>query len=265
MKIRIMRVIPLLVCFLFAVSVIQPVAATVVWSDNFNDGDYNGWTVEESAWLIDNFALQHDGTVLVRGIIWHPSSQVVGTWSFDISHEAIVTGDNYHRLFVNFMINETSGYGIRISEMGVYFQRIDDGVPSALNFTVVDDLLHTWTHYDVTRDATGKFHVFVNATSTTAVPDISVTDTTYTLSEKFEIIDEASFLHSSGVSFTIDNITVDDEIKITPPEPTTTPTDTEAPTGPGDGEPFPLDPMLLAVVGGVIVVLLVIVLMMKRR
>lgn len=267
MKIKETKLAPLLFFLIFAITLMPPVAATVVWSDDFNDGNYDDWTIEESAWVIVDGALDHDSSFYNTGEIWHDSTQVVGTWSFDILHEGYIAWDRYIRILVNFMINESSGYGIRISETGVYFQRIDDGTPTPLQFTIVENLEGTWTSYHITRDVSGTFNVYLNTTSDVAEPNLTVTDTTYSLSDRFVIREESNFLSNQG--FSIDNIIVDDEITVTPseatPTETTTPTETETPTDPGNGEPFPLDPTVLAIGGGAVIVLLIVVVVAKRR
>jgi hypothetical protein len=93
-------------------------------------------------------------------------------------------------------------------------------------------------------------------------------DTTYDSSEKL-VLDLDYNNYPTALS-SIDNIIVDDEILITPLDLTTTTepststsTDTETPTEPG--EPFVLDPMILAFGGGAVVLLVVAVVIIKRK
>jgi hypothetical protein len=58
---------------------------------------------------------------------------------------------------------------------------------------------------------------YINATSTTAEPDITTVNTDFSSSERFVI---ETLVDASGASF--DNITVDDEFLITPLETTST-------------------------------------------
>ncbi|MHA1958364.1 MAG: hypothetical protein ACW968_15735, partial [Candidatus Thorarchaeota archaeon] len=63
--------------------------ADIVWSDDFNDGNYDGWTICEnpglnynsSNWSAANNYLQLDQEDW--GTITHPSNIAYGTWSFD--------------------------------------------------------------------------------------------------------------------------------------------------------------------------------------
>jgi hypothetical protein len=112
--------------------------------------------------------------------------------------------------------------------------------------------------------------VYVNATTaatvctpTTAEPDLSLTNTDYDYSERF-------FVDAWSSNYRIDNITVCDDIWITPPVPTTTSetqteTPTESPTT-GNGTPPPFDTTILLVVGGVAAVVIIgAVVCLKRR
>ena len=56
------------------------VQAEVVWSDDFNDGDYDGWGIQRGNWSADNNYLR----ISNEGDIYHPSAVSKGTWSFDV-------------------------------------------------------------------------------------------------------------------------------------------------------------------------------------
>ncbi len=220
MKTKILKFTALLFGLIFVFSSFPQTAAAVVWSDNFDDGNYDGWTVELGSFLVTDGELMSDTGTTIR-IIWHASSQTVGTWSIDHWNPTHV---NIHAQNIIFLASgdvtptaDYSGYGIRIREASVFLLRYDEGVSVSLVFTLFENFEQTWTHYDITRNSTGGLHVYVNATSTTAEPDLVVVDTTYDHSNKF-ILRGGNNIGAYAVS-QIDNITVDNEILITPPEP----------------------------------------------
>lgn len=283
LKTEILKCTGLLIGLIFVLSLFPQSAAAVVWSDNFDDGNYDGWTVEQGNWIVSDGTLMtpvEDWEGYARRI-WHTSSQVVGTWSFDAFHPNS-TFISYESIFLfvanGSYINGTSppdtykGYGVRFFWDSIYLVRMDDGDITSLGFLIREDYPGTWTHIDVTRNSTGGINVYINATSstdthvpTTAVPDLTAVDTVHSYSEKFLITDQPAG------NFRADNITVDDEIWITPPVPTTstptTSTPTTTPTSPTDGTTSPpIDTTLLIVGAGVagVVIVAVVVLMRKR-
>ena len=55
---------------------------TVIWADNFNDGNYNGWAVYGGQFIVSSGILQITGTE--DGMIYRNSTVAVGTWSWDM-------------------------------------------------------------------------------------------------------------------------------------------------------------------------------------
>ena len=270
MKTRIMKFTALLFGLIFVFSLFPQSAAAVVWSDDFDDGNYDGWTVELGDFLVTDGELLSQSGDNVR-MIWHASSQTVGTWSFDHWHP---THTNIHTQNFIFLASGDvtpspaySGYGIRITECTIFLIRYDEGTSVSLAFTILETFYETWTHYDITRNTTGGFHVYANATSTTAEPNLVVVDTTYDISDKF-LLREGNYGNTYPVS-RIDNITVDDEILITPPEPTTTETTTTSDTTTTEtttvGDVFPIDTTLLLAGAGVVGVIIIVAVVFTRR
>jgi hypothetical protein len=245
----------------------QSADASIVWQDNFNSGNLDNWTVTSGGWTVTDGKLD---TYYIEGDlwqIWHASSQVTGTWSFDLYHPS---DNSIFYSTVLFLVNGTDspdmyfGYGIRFVGLAIHIMKQDGGTGSAasLGFTIIEDLEDTWTHIDVTRNSTGTFNVFIDATSNIAEPNLSVNDMEYTYSERF-VIDA----NVPEFGFQMDNITVDNEILLTPPDPTT-PTETETPTTPTEtdnGTPFTIDPMVLALGGGAIAVLVIVIVIIRKR
>jgi len=264
LKAEIVKLTALLFGLIFVFTLFTQSAAAVVWSDNFDDGNYNGWTVIEGHWQVTDGYLEDYYVDEFIYMIWHDSSQVVGTWSFDLYQSG--TGDNARSICL-FMANETDdynyyGYGLRITETSVLLMKQEGQRITAetLSFVVFEDFLNTWTHFDVTRNSTGGLHVYVNATSTTTEPDITVVDTEYSYSERF-------VWYALGIFVHIDNITVDNEILITPPEPTTTTTETTttSDTTTTDGTALPIDTTLLIAGAGVVGVIIIAAVVFTRR
>jgi hypothetical protein len=52
-----------------------------VWSDDFDDGDYDGWIIAEGMFLVEEGALK---AVSSMSTAFLPSAIAVGTWSFAV-------------------------------------------------------------------------------------------------------------------------------------------------------------------------------------
>lgn len=59
-----------------------------VWSDNFEDGDYNDWRIRHGSFRVENGSLfpfdDGEGSRFLGAEVYHESSGHVGSWSFDI-------------------------------------------------------------------------------------------------------------------------------------------------------------------------------------
>ncbi|MHA2350713.1 MAG: hypothetical protein ACXADL_13910, partial [Candidatus Thorarchaeota archaeon] len=94
------KIVGLAILFLLCWMGYSPLASrsAEVWSDDFDDGNYDGWTICEnpdlfiadSNWSAADYCLE-----IVQedwGIISYPSSVAYGTWSFDFkANESQVT------------------------------------------------------------------------------------------------------------------------------------------------------------------------------
>ncbi|MFQ5833821.1 MAG: hypothetical protein ACE5H4_14025 [Candidatus Thorarchaeota archaeon] len=83
----------LLLVFLVSVRV-NSCDAVVLWSDDFSDGNYDGWTVVDGEWSAANHTLEVVGDspvdcegCVILGTIYHESSVTSETWSFDIEYD----------------------------------------------------------------------------------------------------------------------------------------------------------------------------------
>jgi hypothetical protein len=254
----------------------QPSTAVVVWSDDFSGG-FSEWTVEEGDFRVTDGYLESYFVASTDSLIWHESNQTLGTWSFDVFVKDMSSDSRFENDYM-FMVNGSSspitsyyGYGLRFAGEGsVYLVRQSGGfnTQASLRFIMSPDILYTWLHVDITRSPTGTFNVFLNASSTSVEPNITVTDTTYDYSEQFVVYG----VSSGNCNLRFDNVTVNNEILITEPETTSTTseettssTSSSTGTGTGTGSGGGDMTLIIAGVGGGVVVLLVAVVLLKRR
>ncbi|MFW9927709.1 MAG: hypothetical protein ACFFDM_13240 [Candidatus Thorarchaeota archaeon] len=106
MKTGILKISGVLIGLIFVLSFLPQSAATAVWSDNFDDGNYAGWTITEGTWSVVSGILESEDLGFSYGLqrIWHASSQIEGTWSFD--HWSIDTWYSFEATIM-FMANGT--------------------------------------------------------------------------------------------------------------------------------------------------------------
>jgi hypothetical protein len=187
--------------------------ADVVWSDDFDDGDYDNWAVQTGTWGAEEKYL----TNTKLGSIYHPSSISVGTWSFDTYAYPVPSWD----FSFFFMIDKPLHYPIQGStEFYAYFISIyvfDDGSTSTIDLrrtaglvsgtmeTLVEyevgrDLSHKWIHVDITRESDGRIKVYLNKELVIDYVDTLITESNYFL-----------FLSEPGPA--IDNIVVKDVVE----------------------------------------------------
>ncbi len=264
MKTEILKISGLLIGLIFVFSLFPLASAAVVWSDNFDDGNYDDWNVTVGDWRVTDGILETYYVDSYETGIWHDSSQIEGTWSFDVYHGS---SSSAHESVCMFMANGTDtptdyyGYGIRFSVNSIFLVKQTGSFLSlsSLAFVMIEGLVTTWTHIDVTRNSAGEFNVYFNATSTIAEPDITVVHTEYSYSERFVVA-------TAGILLKLDNVIVDDTILITPPTTTTTTTtNTTTTTTNGGTTPLPIDTTLLIAGAGVVGVIIIAVVVLKRR
>jgi hypothetical protein len=234
----------------------------VVWSDDFNDGNYDGWTICDNStlhdgnwgfsgsnWTAASFYLQVEAGYGEAGwgIISHPSNVAYGKWSFSFrANETLVESLDRPEPIANFAFisenfydwddygSDATGYWINIGtvatavgyELEIRLGGSVDGV-DALDDSLEDLLpIAGWHQIEVTRSAAGLFKVFHNGSLI-----LQGQNTEITTSEMIWLW--------NGYESMIDNIVVDD-----------------AP---------PLDLLPIAVVGASAVVIIVIVVIFLRR
>ncbi|MHA2068561.1 MAG: hypothetical protein ACXABY_29720, partial [Candidatus Thorarchaeota archaeon] len=215
------KIVGLAMLFLLCWMGYSPLASrsAVVWSDDFNDGNYDGWTIcnnpvynSGSEWSADNNHLQLDQDIWCDffgvnwGIISYPSEVAYGTWSFDFKFDEaqLESGD-----FASISFISNSLDGDSINDWRCYWIFFDAVTTSEFeiklrkNVMTILDTYETlvpvagWHHIEVTRTTAGLFSVYHNGALIMEAEDTAI-DT----SELFV------FSPQAGAMF--DNIVVDD-------------------------------------------------------
>jgi hypothetical protein len=210
-----------------------------MWSDDFNDGNYNGWTVTNGTFSAADHTLRSIGA---GGAIIHSSSVTTGTWSFDI----LGVNTTAIGIMSNYPIPTSALNTLGITKIGIVLA-LDVAVQgSGTRVTEYDFPSGTrfsgWQHIDITRSSDGRTCVYHNGT---LVIDRVVTQ--ITASEYLWVLFGSSqnVLDTEGA---IDNIVVSNTIDIQPPAP-----------------PFYMQTWFWATIVAVAVVVVVIVVLLMRR
>ncbi|MFX0078261.1 MAG: hypothetical protein ACFE8O_03390 [Candidatus Hermodarchaeota archaeon] len=166
--------------------------AAVGWSDDFNDGNYDGWTVEEGSFTAVGNSLNTTGTSTDNSIS-HNSTAAFGFWSFDIyinESEGSLYEPRWSSAFIRVGAwpGDPDAYVLEIwSDETAVLQilrlvRVDAGElgPVLADDTTSISSIHGWQAVNITRSLAGEFEVFLNGTSY-----LQCTDLTYTTSEYF--------------------------------------------------------------------------------
>lgn len=247
-----------------------PAYAAEVWSDDFDDGNYDGWTVFEGAFsCATGYLIATESGVSDWAGIFHNSTVVSGTWSFDY----YLVGATH--FVVNLMTDraETSGgYNLLIQmktvavEIAIFYFGFD--IKASWSFPYGTE---SWTHIDVTIDESWNMQVFVNGTHRLS----------YTLFPTDKTMLYFGVSTENGIGNAVDNIVVSDTIDIectnatceldhfettTTTEDTTTTTTSDTTTSdttPTAGDALPLELIVLG--GGIAVVVIVLVIFLKRK
>ena len=138
-----------------------PCKAGVIWSDDFDDGDYNGWIGGNSAFSAEDGILKTvPGDSLYA--LYYPSYVTTGTWSFDV----LVGAETDIRLLYNPEGEEQSLtlylYGTHIILYS--FESIYGQKSVKLGEFMLARSMTGWQHINVTRDLDGRNCVYINGT-----------------------------------------------------------------------------------------------------
>jgi hypothetical protein len=99
LKSQIMKYSSILFSIFFVLLLVPQSSAVVVWSDNFDDGNYDDWTVDLGDWRILDGTMDAYHVDEIESIAWHESTQVTGTWSFDYYH--FVSTDSWYSIILS--------------------------------------------------------------------------------------------------------------------------------------------------------------------
>ena len=191
---------------------VTPCHAAIVFADDFNDGNYDGWIVPFGNWtFVDNALLVRYSKDTFRngGLIYHASTIAYGTWSYDMYN---VPG-KLHEMFPiieEFTPDESYDYHL-ITKLTTTNPEILFGKDIGKNFGLRiavwvsdSDIDGSWHHMDITRETNGRFRIYLNR-----MLIIDAVDSTFTTSKYVGFLCDPD-----GPK--IDNIVVSDAIDIHP-------------------------------------------------
>jgi len=181
---------------------------SIVWSDDFEDGDIEGWDDLNPAGVISVV----DGVLTIgpkrAGDMQHPSDVSTGTWSFD----AFLTDDLAYTYQIAFTIDTGywSGLGIDITKLQnttISIITVEKGIKSILEPVDTGRMLTGWHHLDVTRDEDGNSKIFLDG------------DLILEYKDELSISPHWFYFATSIIGPAIDNIVIRNRvIDIQPPE-----------------------------------------------
>ena len=221
---------------LFLISLNLPkisLANTVLFSDDFNDGDAEGWSVPRDRcstdWQVNNFSY---GIIINSACITEtiPDSLTIpddAIYSFEVDMSMPVSS-NMDRNFVFKYLNSTNWYGIHTIGSHVYLHKVVNGTEYFLtNWDTIYPFVTNQTyHFKVIVKPSG-FDVYINGLLHTSVPESGVTF----LSNKAGLQASSGGMPDSQVWF--DNVVItliDSGTPIPTPSPISTPSPTPVPT-----------------------------------
>lgn len=171
-------------------------SAQLVWHDDFEDGDLKGWTVNDGNFTVESGVLKLEGHLVIdyerfHGIIYHPSTGAVGSWSFEIGGR---------RWRVQFMATSLQGNGYCLVKdyrfaPSFHLMKIKDGPDERL-----DEYWYwgnaTYHHVNITRNNVGHFEVYIDGVLVLEETDDSFMDSSYFI------------YHPNGNGSALDNVAV---------------------------------------------------------
>ncbi len=194
----------------------SPGTAVSIWSEDFEDGNYDGWTILDGSYSATTGRLTASGEKTAHHRIKHESNTAYGTWSFDVyvNQSNLISGEH---MYIYFCTETLGNLG---EEKGYFLTLIPDsswmidpssiilgsrtGVPSVtLGEWAETGKLAEYLHIDVTRDKNGHFNVYVDGNLI-----IEAMDNEHTIGNYF------GFDSTGGHG--LDNITVNDEMILYP-------------------------------------------------
>jgi hypothetical protein len=247
------------------------VKADIVWSDNFDDGDMDGWTNLMYEWYVSNGCLTNPSTEYA--VVYHDSQVANGTWNFEFKCNSNAASSPTGRIlmsefklyFLGFVSGlKLTGYQFHVTHPseelhGMTLMRIAEGANAILDHYELTGNYTGWQKINITRNVDGDMHVYLNTTHI-----MNATDTTYSNSQILGIV--ANFGPQSFNEFI-----VSDTVDIQAPKPITTETTTQNTTmfnSTSLNTTISLPPdsilVLLLASGGVFTIVIIIVIMKRK-
>jgi hypothetical protein len=201
-------------------------SGVVVWQDDFNDGNHDGWAIYQGDMgIVDNALV---ATAAFWSFARYSSTVAYGYWSFDILSEDAPQNHTYVYVISPDTVTNyrlciwTGSFAGWATGPGVSLLKQSGGSTISIAdwFTTS---LSGWHSYNVTRDNTGEFRIYVDGTLRITVTDNDITTSLY-------------FRFGAEQNSGIDNVVVGEDAPTTSSPP---------PTPPIPG--FPFAAILLAV------------------
>ena len=218
-----------------------PCKAATVWSDNFDDGNYNGWEVANGGpFSAEDHALGSlsDEAGIYGNMIVHGSGVTTGTWSFDVQVGSLTIVFLMYTVIYQQDTSFSAGLTLYWSGRNIQFYSDSDSNNrhEVGNFLIADSP-SGWQHFDVTRSSNRRTCVYLNGTLIIDAVDI------------ITIPPSEVFAYTPYGGAVIDNIIVSNTVDIKPPPQV----------------PFYMQTWFLATVGAVLVVIVAAVFLLRRK
>ena len=148
-------------CILVASLFPTPSSAQLVWQDDFEDRNLEGWTVSYGDFTVENGTLTFEEIERQpMGRVYHPSTGAYGSWSFDIF------GKFWHVDFIadSDFLTYIYGYvfGTKLDpEPGFEFYKILNASVETIG-KYDADISDDWHHVNITRNTEGHFEVYID-------------------------------------------------------------------------------------------------------
>jgi hypothetical protein len=189
-------------------------SAVAVWSDDFDDRDYDDWTVLDGAFSAENQCLCPNGSDEYHSI-QHNSPNAYGSWIFDLYFNSsagggettifsfiadelvdgnVDTGHLGQKIPLNGYTLETSRDTYGIPDQYVRWHRFDNGIQRRYRDTRLP-YLFGWNNITIHRNQTGFFEIYINENL-----EFEVEDNTHTTSGVFS--------WSTKLGHSIDNVVI---------------------------------------------------------
>jgi hypothetical protein len=179
-----------------------PSKVDVIWSDDFDDGEYDGWFVANGTFSAEDYTLKPvlgDNTYMIN----HLSTATSGTWSFDV-----LVGEGA----VIWLMYDGVGYGLIVAawfgmdgaHLRLYNVSYEKG--NVIGERIFQSGIPSWQHIDVTRNLDGRTCVYLNGTLFIDVVDYVARKSWF-------------FMYNPYGESAIDNIVVSNTVDIEPPPP----------------------------------------------